>query len=118
MIYFLIRKHIHQLPVPRGHAALVDGLVGAFLRGEYDYASRVQLTEVVPAQYGSLRLSNVNASLGLSLQPQKLEVLFFVRNLTKNNTLIGAFPTVAQDGSYSGYLNDPRTYGVTLTKRF
>ena len=94
------------------------GTFGAFLRGEYDYASKVQLTEVVPAQYGSLEVNTLNASLGFSLPPQKLELLLFVRNLTKDNTLIGAFPTVAQDGSYSGYLNDPRTYGVTLTKRF
>lgn len=92
--------------------------LSAFLRGEYDYASRVQLTEVVPAQYGSLEVNNVNASLGFALAPQKLELLLFVRNLTKNNTLIGAFPTVAQEGSYSGYANDPRTYGATLTKRF
>ena len=94
------------------------GDIGAFLRGEYDYASRTQLTEVVPAQYGSIEVNTVNASLGFSLAPQKLELLFFVRNLTKDNTLIGAFPTVAQDGSYTGYANDPRTYGVTLTKRF
>lgn len=94
------------------------GGFGAFLRGEYDYASKIQLTEVVPAQYGSLEVNTVNASLGFAVAPQQLELLLFVRNLTKNNTLIGAFPTVAQDGSYSGYLNDPRTYGVTLTKRF
>ncbi len=94
------------------------GAFGAFLRGEYDYASRAQLTEVVPAQYGSLEVNTVNASLGVSLPREKLELLLFVRNLTRDNTLIGAFPTVAQDGSYSGYLNDPRTYGVTLTKRF
>uniref|UniRef100_UPI0035CC5B64 TonB-dependent receptor n=1 Tax=uncultured Sphingomonas sp. TaxID=158754 RepID=UPI0035CC5B64 len=94
------------------------GNLSAFLRGEYDYASRTQLTEVVPAQYGSTQTSNVNASLGFALAPQKLELLFFVRNLTKHNTLVGAFPTVAQTGSYSGFVNDPRTYGATLTKRF
>ena len=44
--------------------------------------------------------------------------MLWVRNLTNDNTLIGAFPTVAQDGSYSGYPNEPRTYGVTLRKRF
>ena len=94
------------------------GGFSSFLRAEYDYSSRVQLTEVVPTQYGSTETSNVNASLGFALPPQKLELLLFVRNLTKHNTLIGAFPTVAQDGSYTGYTNDPRTYGATLTKRF
>ena len=55
---------------------------------------------------------------GSHFAPQKIELLFFVRNLTKHNTLVGAFPTVAQTGSYTGYTNDPRTYGATLTKRF
>lgn len=94
------------------------GMVSAFLRGEYDYSSRTQLIDVVPAQYGSTETSNVNASLGFALPPQKIELLFFVRNLTKHNTLVGAFPTVAQSGSYTGFTNDPRTYGATLTKRF
>jgi iron complex outermembrane receptor protein len=31
---------------------------------------------------------------------------------------LSAFPTVAQSGSYSGYPNAPRTYGVTLRKAF
>lgn len=94
-----------------------DGL-GAFLRGEYDYQSKTQLTEVVPANISTYGVSNVNASLGFSLIPQKVELLFFVRNLTKNNQITFAFPAVAQVGSYSGFLNDPRTYGVTFTKRF
>ncbi len=94
-----------------------DGL-GAFLRGEYDYQSKTQLTEVVPANISTYGVRNVNASLGFSLIPQKVELLFFVRNLTKNNQITFAFPTVAQTGSYSGFLNDPRTYGVTFTKRF
>ena len=40
------------------------GGFSSFLRAEYDYSSRVQLTEVVPTQYGSTETSNVNASLG------------------------------------------------------
>ena len=92
--------------------------VGAFLRGEYDYQSKAQLTELVPASISTYGVNNVNASLGFSLIPQKVELLFFVRNLTKNNQINFAFPTVAQTGSYSGFLNDPRTYGATLTKRF
>ncbi len=94
------------------------GKLSMFLRGEFDYSSRTQLTDVVPAQYGSSLTSDVNASLGLSLPEQKIELLLFVRNLTQHTTLVGAFPTVAQTGSYTGYTNDPRTYGATLTKRF
>ena len=94
------------------------GPVGAFLRGEYDYTSKTQLTETTPPDIGTYGRNLVNASLGFSLPPQKLELLLFVRNLTKDKQVTFSFPTVAQDGSYSGFLNDPRTYGVTLTKRF
>ena len=94
------------------------GGVGTFLRGEYDYASRVQLVDTVPPAIATYGLGSVNASLGFSLAPQKLELLLFVRNLTQHNEVAAAFPTVAQTGSYSGFLNDPRTYGATLTKRF
>jgi iron complex outermembrane recepter protein len=94
-----------------------DGL-GGFLRAEYDYASKTLLTETTPANLATFGVSNVNASLGLASEPYGLELLFYVRNLTKNNAVVGAFPTVAQDGSYSGYLNDPRTFGMTLTKKF
>ena len=96
----------------------LGGGLSAFARGEYDYSSRVQLTETVPANLASSGLNEVNASIGFASAPQKLELLLFVRNLTKDNRVVGAFPTVAQDGSYTGYLNDPRTYGVTVTKRF
>jgi iron complex outermembrane receptor protein len=44
--------------------------------------------------------------------------MFWVRNLTQDNFLISTFPTVAQDGSYSGYPNQPRTFGATLRKSF
>ena len=78
----------------------------------------MQLTEVVPANIATYGVSNVNASLGFSIPSQKIELLFYVRNLTQKNQVTLAFPTVAQTGSYSGFLNDPRTYGATLTKRF
>ena len=94
------------------------GGLSTFLRAEYDYASAVQLSETTPPNLSTWGLNNVNASLGFSSARQKLDLLFWVRNLTRNNTLIGTFPTVAQDGSYTGYPNEPRTYGVTLTKRF
>ncbi|WP_029625542.1 TonB-dependent receptor [Sphingomonas sp. PAMC 26605] len=98
------------------HSITTD--ISAFLRGEYDYASKVQLTETTPPDLSTYGLNNVNASLGLTSATAKVDMLFWVRNLTQNNTLVGSFPTVAQDGSYTGYVNDPRTYGVTLTKRF
>jgi outer membrane receptor protein involved in Fe transport len=40
------------------------------------------------------------------------------RNLTDDEYLLSAFPTVIQAGSFSGYPNEPRTFGLTVRKRF
>ena len=40
------------------------------------------------------------------------------RNLNDDDYLLSAFPSVAQAGSFSGYPNEPRPYGVTLSMRF
>lgn len=89
----------------------------AFLRGEYDFASKTQLTDTVPANLNTFSLNTVNASLGFST-PYKLDVQLWVRNLTQDKYLLSAFQTVIQSGSFSGYPNEPRTYGVTLRKAF
>jgi iron complex outermembrane recepter protein len=94
-----------------------DGFT-VFLRGEYDYTSETQLIETVPANVSTWDQRSVNASLGLTNKPYRYEVMLWARNLTDHRTIIGAFPTVAQAGSYSGFPNEPRTYGVTLRKRF
>ncbi len=92
--------------------------IGAYLRGEFDYMSKFQLTETTPPSLSTYGSQNVNASLGITSSGAQLELMFWVRNLTKYNSLISTFPTVAQDGSYSGYPNQPRTFGATLRKSF
>ncbi len=92
--------------------------VGAYLRGEYNYTSKFQLTETTPPNLSTYGQNMVNASLGFQSKANQLELMFWVRNLTKDDFLISTFPTVAQDGSYSGYPNQPRTYGATLRKSF
>jgi iron complex outermembrane recepter protein len=100
-----------------------DG-ISAYIRGEYDYASRFQLTEQVPEKCpdgtncGTTEVNTVNASIGVEDDNNGLEIMGWVRNLTKNNYYISAFPTVIQTGSFSAYPNQPRTYGVTLRKTF
>jgi len=89
-----------------------------FARVEYDYGSKTQLTETTPPELSTWGQNVVNASLGVTNTAQQIEVMVWARNLTKDNSLISTFPTVAQDGSYSGYPNAPRTYGVTLRKTF
>ena len=89
-----------------------------YLRVEYDYTSETQLTETTPPELSTWGQNNINASLGLTHVEHQLEVVLWARNLTDDESLIATFPTVAQDGSYSGYPTAPRTYGVTLRKSF
>jgi outer membrane receptor protein involved in Fe transport len=48
----------------------------------------------------------------------RYDVLLWGRNLTDDDYMISAFPSVFQAGSYSGYPSQPRTYGITLSARF
>ena len=94
-----------------------NGYAG-FLRGEYDYASPTYLIETVPMNLATYSQKSVNASVGFGNRPQHYEVMLWARNLTNYRSIIGAFPTVAQAGSYSGFPNQPRTFGVTLRLRY
>jgi iron complex outermembrane receptor protein len=91
---------------------------GVFLRGEYNYTSNTQLTETTPPQYSTWGQSQVNASFAIQDTNDQLELMLWARNLNNDKYLLGAFPTVAQSGSYSGYPNEPRTYGFTVRKSF
>jgi len=58
-----------------------------------------------------------NASMGLSTE-SGWEYLLWGRNLTDDEYLLSAFPSVFQEGSISGYANQPATYGLTVRKYF
>lgn len=90
----------------------------AYARVEYDYTSKTQLTETTPPNLSTWGQNLVNASVGVTNTSKLIEVMLWARNLNKDDGLISTFPTVAQDGSYSGYPNAPRTYGVTVRKTF
>ncbi len=92
--------------------------IGSYLRGEYDYGSSTALADNIPANISTYGVNNINASLGFTFEQPKLEVLLFARNLANDRSIIAAFPTVAQAGSYSGFPNLPRTFGATFRKRF
>jgi iron complex outermembrane receptor protein len=94
------------------------GGIGSYLRAEYDWTSKTQLSETAPPDVASFGNESLNASLGFTSPSQHFEMMFWARNLTDYHTIIAAFPTVAQTGSYSGFPNEPRTYGVDLRARF
>ena len=88
----------------------------AYFRADYFYEDDTPIGDLAIAQF--IRSSdNLNLALGMST-PSGWSYSAWVRNLTDHVSLISAFPSVAQDGSFSGYRTQPRTYGVTLRKDF
>ncbi len=99
-----------------------EGYTG-FIRADYQYESEVNITDsprdtaALAAVGASTRKSNLlSASIGVSRGDY--ELILWGRNLTDNEFLITAFNSVAQAGSYSGYPNQPKTFGLTLRARF
>ena len=77
------------------------------------------MTETAPAEVSTWGMNNVNASVGfITGNARQYEVMLWARNLTDHRAIVGAFPTVAQPGSFSGFPNQPRTFGVTLRVTF
>jgi iron complex outermembrane receptor protein len=77
----------------------------------------VQVNENVPISVASRDVRSVNASVSFTFK-ERYELMFWGRNLTSDDYLQSSFPSVAQSGSYSGYPNQPRTYGVTFRTHF
>jgi iron complex outermembrane receptor protein len=100
-----------------------SGEYTGFVRADYQYESEVQIldspvsTAALATVGSSTRKSNLlSASIGVSRGNYDLSL--WGRNLTSNEFLISAFPSVAQPGSFSGYPNQPKTYGLTLRAHF
>jgi iron complex outermembrane receptor protein len=88
-----------------------------FLRAEYIYESDVQVVDNIPQSVASREVSMVNASAGITFN-DRIDLMLWGRNLTDDDQLMSAFPSVAQAGSVSNYPNQPRTYGITLRASF
>ena len=71
----------------------------------------------MPESVASRDVSTLNASVGLAWE-NGFEAMIWGHNLTDDEYLMSAFPSVAQNGSYSGYPNPPRAYGLTVRKYF
>ena len=111
-------REIHKITIDTAATYYFQlGSTEGFVRGEYLYADKIQVIENVPAEIASAKVNTFNASLGFGWN-NGLELTFWGRNLFNDEFLLSAFPSVAQPGSYSGYPNQPRTYGVTLRASF
>lgn len=92
------------------------GAVDGFARADYLYESKVQAVDNLPITLASRQVNTLNASVGFAREGW--DFMVWGRNLTDDEHLLSAFPAVAQTGSFSGYPNQPRTYGVTIRKNF
>ena len=92
------------------------GQLDGFVRADYLYESNERVVSNVPELLAQRQVNMLNASAGVTVSGW--DVLLWGRNLTGNDYLISAFPSVAQAGSFSGYPNAPRTYGITLRRGF
>lgn len=88
-----------------------------YVRFEHIYEYQTLVAENVPRFVALRDVNTVNASAGVTFG-SGFQVNFWGRNLNADEYLLSAFPSVAQAGSFSGYPNQPRTYGVTLTYNF
>jgi iron complex outermembrane receptor protein len=96
----------------------ISDYVSGYARLEYVYADEQQIDGTIPLSIASRSYDNVNASIGLKSERDDFSLTLWGRNLTDHETLLSAFPTTAAPGSFSGYPNAPRTYGVTFRKGF
>lgn len=88
-----------------------------FIRAEYLFESDTQVVDNVSAAIASREVNVLNLSVGYESE-NGFQVMAWARNLTDDQYLLSAFPTVVQPGSFSGYLSPPRTYGLTVRKSF
>jgi len=97
--------------------AVSDQLAG-FARLEYVYDDDIAIVDLIPRSLASRGSNNVNDSVGVSSEQRGWDAMIWGRNLTDHQSLISAFPTTASSGSFSGYPNAPRTFGLTVRKNF
>ncbi|MEE2929797.1 MAG: TonB-dependent receptor, partial [Pseudomonadota bacterium] len=95
----------------------------SYVRADWQYSANTDFFDdpgnqaLIDTVGYSREISEINASAGFENQ-SGVSVALWARNLLDDERITTAFPSVAQAGSISGYPNQPRTYGVTLRKRF
>ncbi len=109
---------VHEVSLTAtGRFNFMLGNAAGFVRAEYIYEDKIRVIQNTPENFASREVNTVNASLGLAWD-NGFEAMLWGRNLTDDEYLMSAFPSVAQNGSFSGYPNAPRTYGLTIRKYF
>ncbi len=88
-------------------------------RTDFNYQSPVQIAESTAPAIIALKREVKELNLAATLQFENgLEVSAWGRNVTNNQYITTIFSSVAQQGSVSGYPNQPVTYGGTVRFKF
>jgi iron complex outermembrane recepter protein len=91
----------------------ISNNLAMFVRGEVYYrGKRFTAGDNDPNSYIS-GTTLLNASIGIHNIDQTWDIRIWGRNLADEEFPQIIFDTVVQAGSYSGYPNDPKTYGIT-----
>jgi iron complex outermembrane receptor protein len=90
--------------------------LNGFVRLSHIYEDEVQSIDNVPESIATQKVSTLNASTGVSVGGWTATL--WCTNLNNDTYLLLAFPSVAQRGSYSGYPNAPRMFGLNLATKF
>ena len=99
--------------------AEISEKIGLFARAELYYrGSRFVAADRDPNAFQS-STTILNASFGLYDNDENTwRLTAYVKNITKENFNQIVFDSVAAAGSFNGFPNDPRTYGLTLSFDF
>lgn len=89
----------------------------SYIRLENVFEGEVQVVDNIPSSIASRKVNMINASAGVTFA-NGVQLNLWGRNLTGDEYLLSAFPSVAQAGSISGYPSQPRTYGLTVKYNF
>ena len=86
-----------------------------YIRAEYQYERSSDLSDSFPGL--SRQVNTANASAGLNFN-NGFGAQLWIRNLNDDEYYTGAFAGVAQSGTVNSFLNQPQTYGVTVSYTF
>jgi iron complex outermembrane receptor protein len=103
--HLILRADFHH----ESDVAIAEGLPG--------FLSQGTAAAVAAARPFRREVDDLNASLTYALD-RGLELSLWGRNLLNDRTFGTIFDSVGQQGSISGYPNQPRTYGVSARFRF
>ena len=86
-----------------------------YARVEYYFEDEYAITDSVPAAVASREANDINASIGLESDGWIFNL--WGRNLTDNEYMISGAGAPIAFGSFFGYYGNPRTFGLSISKK-